>query len=57
MAAHVFILLFMRTRNRHSSCAIVLVAGWLFVALIVGLGPLAIQTSAKGAYFGPSGYW
>jgi len=57
MAAHVFSILFLRRGTRYVTCVIVLVVGWLFVALIVSIGPLAIQKQGKGSYFGPSGYW
>jgi len=56
MAAHVFILLFLRRGTRHVTCVVVLVAGWSFVGLIIGIG-FAVQRQAKGSYFGPSGYW
>ncbi|KAH9949711.1 hypothetical protein B0H21DRAFT_688018 [Amylocystis lapponica] len=57
MAVHVFLLLFLRRGTRDITCAITLAIGWLTIALIVCIGPLAVQTEAKGTYFGPSGYW
>jgi len=34
-----------------------LVVGWFFVLFVIMIGPLAIQNSEKGPYFGVSGLW
>ncbi|KAJ3559165.1 hypothetical protein NM688_g503 [Phlebia brevispora] len=57
LSFHVFKILFMRSKPSVVVQCIVLVGGWLAVAVIVMIGPLAVQTEAKGRYFGPSGYW
>ncbi|KAH9949694.1 hypothetical protein B0H21DRAFT_875451 [Amylocystis lapponica] len=57
MAVHVFLLVFLRLDTRHITCAVALAIGWLSIVLIACIGPLVIQTEAKGPYFGPSGYW
>ncbi|KAI0937517.1 hypothetical protein AcW1_001625 [Taiwanofungus camphoratus] len=57
LSLHVFMLLFLRWRSTKLLCHIILVLGWLLVALVPGIGPLAIQTAERGPYFGPSGYW
>ena len=36
---------------------VLLGAGWFLVAFVVAIGPTAIQTHARGAYFGPTGFW
>ena len=36
---------------------VLLGAGWFLVAFVVAIGPLAIETSGRGSYFGPSGFW
>lgn len=36
---------------------VTIVVGWTAVVFVIIIGPLAIQTSEKGPYFGISGYW
>ncbi|KAI0685755.1 hypothetical protein BC835DRAFT_1420945 [Cytidiella melzeri] len=57
IAVCVFRLMFLRTATSMAVNYLVFAFGWLLVAFIVAIGPLAIQTPTKGAYFGPSGYW
>ncbi|KAI0342334.1 hypothetical protein BDW22DRAFT_1357663 [Trametopsis cervina] len=53
----VFRLMFLRAPLTMVYHYIILCFGWLVIAVIVAVGPLAVQSEAKGAYFGPSGYW
>jgi len=57
LSLHAFHLLFLRKRLWNGSKWLILVLGWCFIALIVTIGPLAIQKKTLGPYFGPSGYW
>lgn len=57
IAVCVFRLMFLRTPSSPLLNYCVLVLGWVIVVFIVAIGPLAIQSPDKGAYFGPSGYW
>ncbi|CCM00777.1 uncharacterized protein FIBRA_02819 [Fibroporia radiculosa] len=57
LSLHIFMLLFLRRSMSTAICVIVVALGWSLVVIVVIVGPLAIQTSAKGDYFGPSGYW
>jgi hypothetical protein len=57
LALHAFRLLFLRTRGSTRSKWLILVMGWLFIVFVVAIGPLAIQTDARGPYFGPAGFW
>jgi hypothetical protein len=49
--------MFLRTQSSLLVNYIIFVFGWLVIIIVVAIGPLAIQSPAKGAYFGPSGYW
>lgn len=57
LALHAFRLLFLRSRVTRQISWLALTLGWFFVAIIVSIGPLALQTEDRGPYFGPSGYW
>ncbi|TBU23649.1 hypothetical protein BD311DRAFT_703548 [Dichomitus squalens] len=58
LALHVFMLLFKRRVALTAVLSWVLLGvGWFLVAFVVAIGPLAIQTRARGSYFGPSGFW
>jgi len=57
LAGHLFNLLFLRWKTTFRGLLLTLVGGWFSVALIVAIGPLAIQKNNLGPYFGPSGYW
>ncbi|KAK7059797.1 Git3 domain-containing protein [Favolaschia claudopus] len=54
---HLFNLLFLRLKTTKVGFWCTLVIGWIFVALIVGIGPAALQTRSKGPYFGVTGAW
>ncbi|KAI0089488.1 hypothetical protein BDY19DRAFT_984970 [Irpex rosettiformis] len=57
IAVCVFGLMFLRAPSSQlvNRCAFAL--GWFVVVFVVAIGPLAIQLSGRGVYFGPSGYW
>ncbi|KAI0264745.1 hypothetical protein BC834DRAFT_882401 [Gloeopeniophorella convolvens] len=57
LALHAFRLLFLRAHVSRRGKWLTLALGWAFVALVVGLGPLALQHKDRGPYFGPSGFW
>jgi hypothetical protein len=57
LALHLFNLLFLRMKSTNVGFWYTIAGGWSFVVLIVVIGPTAIQTSAKGPYFGISGAW
>ncbi|KAJ7306820.1 hypothetical protein DFH08DRAFT_901843 [Mycena albidolilacea] len=57
LALHLFNLLFLRMKSTNVGFWCTIAGGWSFVVLIVVIGPTAIQTSAKGPYFGISGAW
>lgn len=57
LAAHIFNLLFLRWKCTLRALLITLLGGWLSIALVVSIGPLAVQKQNLGPYFGPSGYW
>ena len=58
LSLHVFMLLFVRRLTISAlHCWILLAAGWFLVAFDVAIGPTAIETAARGPYFGPTGYW
>ncbi|KAI0315570.1 hypothetical protein OF83DRAFT_1173684 [Amylostereum chailletii] len=57
LALHAFNLLFLRRPSTKLGNRLTLGIGWAAVALVVVLGPAALQTPAKGPYFGPSGFW
>ena len=58
LSLHVFMVLFKRHMALNALMSWVLLgAGWFLVAFVVAIGPLAIETSGRGSYFGPSGFW
>ncbi|CDO73695.1 hypothetical protein BN946_scf185015.g23 [Trametes cinnabarina] len=57
LSLHVFILLFFRASVSRTLCWALLSFGWFWVFFIVVIGPTAIESPAKGPYFGPTGYW
>ena len=57
IALHLFNLLFLRLPTTKLGLAATLCFGWAFVATIVSVGPVMIQTPEKGPYFGISGNW
>jgi hypothetical protein len=36
---------------------VIFILGWLVIVIVVAIGPPAIQSLAKGTYFGPLGHW
>ncbi|KAJ7054401.1 hypothetical protein C8F01DRAFT_489397 [Mycena amicta] len=57
IAVHIFNLLFLRYETSRIASWGILGFGWSFTAIMVLLGPAAIQTEAKGPFFGISGEW
>ncbi|KAM5531402.1 hypothetical protein V8D89_014926 [Ganoderma adspersum] len=58
LSLHVFMLLFKRRMALNALMSWVLLGvGWFLVAFVVAIGPLAIETTGRGSYFGPSGFW
>lgn len=57
LSVHVFMLLFLRKGMTDAVCTAIVTVGWVLVGVVVSVGPLAIQTAARGDYFGVSGYW
>ncbi|KAJ7484274.1 hypothetical protein FB451DRAFT_1392840 [Mycena latifolia] len=57
LALHLFNLLFLRLRTPDVGFWCTIAGGWAAVVFIVVIGPIAIQTPAKGPYFGISGAW
>jgi len=57
LAGHIFNLLFLRWKCTLRGLLITLLGGWFSIAIIVSIGPLAVQKQSLGPYFGPSGYW
>ncbi|KAH9000815.1 hypothetical protein EDB86DRAFT_3074815 [Lactarius hatsudake] len=55
LALHAFRLLFLRTRVARRIKWLALALGWLFVTIIVSIGPLALQRKDRGPYFGLRG--
>jgi hypothetical protein len=54
---HLFKLLFLRTAPTKLAFWLTSVGGWSIVAIVVIVGPTAIQTAERGPYFGISGPW
>ncbi|KAJ7336386.1 hypothetical protein DFH08DRAFT_706558 [Mycena albidolilacea] len=54
---HLFNLLFLRYKTPKIISTGTIVFGWSLVFTLVFLGPVAIQTVARGHYFGISGLW
>ena len=58
LSLHVFMLLFVRRLTLSAlHCWVLLISGWFLVAFVVAIGPTAIQSPARGSYFGPTGFW
>ncbi|KAJ7655328.1 hypothetical protein B0H17DRAFT_1163434 [Mycena rosella] len=57
LALHLFNLLFLRLQSTKFGFWCTIAGGWAVVVLIVVIGPAAIQTPAKGPYYGVSGAW
>ncbi|KAJ6469357.1 hypothetical protein C8R45DRAFT_1105223 [Mycena sanguinolenta] len=57
LALHLFNVLFLRLQSTKTGFWCTIVGGWLFVILLVIIGPTAIQTPSRGLYFGISGNW
>ncbi|KAJ7048588.1 hypothetical protein C8F01DRAFT_995368 [Mycena amicta] len=57
ISLHLFNLLFLRYQTTAAICWAIIAFGWSFVFTFVFLGPVAIQTEARGHYFGISGLW
>lgn len=57
IALHTFNLLFRRVNMTARVQWLTVAIGWAAVAFVIIIGPAAIQTPAKGPYFGVSGYW
>ncbi|KAG8695742.1 hypothetical protein FRC12_012113 [Ceratobasidium sp. 428] len=57
IAIHTFRLLFFSSHTSHMLCFTTLAIVWSGIITIVVVGPTVIQSSAKGDYFGISGYW
>jgi len=57
IAVHLFNLLFLRWKSTSIGLFITLIVGWDAIAVIIFIGAGVIQTSAKGPYFGVSGFW
>ncbi|KAJ6590547.1 hypothetical protein DFH09DRAFT_207234 [Mycena vulgaris] len=56
ISLHLFNLLFLRYKTPKLISWGVVVFGWSFIFTIVFLGPVAIQTAARGHYFGIAGH-
>ncbi|KIY50210.1 hypothetical protein FISHEDRAFT_57555 [Fistulina hepatica ATCC 64428] len=56
ISLHLFNLLFLRTTCHQIWMWFTLVVGWLVVAILVLLGPAAIEKPSKGSFYGVSGY-
>ncbi|KAJ6631178.1 hypothetical protein B0H10DRAFT_711186 [Mycena sp. CBHHK59/15] len=57
ISAHLFNLLFLRFRTSALMSWMFVAFNWSFIFTLVFLGPVAIQTTARGHYFGISGMW
>ncbi|KAF7300723.1 hypothetical protein HMN09_00958100 [Mycena chlorophos] len=57
ISAHLFNLMFLRRETPRAVAWAAIAFGWSSVFLIVFIGPVAIQTEARGHYFGISGLW
>ena len=57
LSLHIFSVLFLRLKPSSAGRYIVVIVGWLAIATVVAVGPLAIQDKSRGDYFGPSGFW
>lgn len=57
LSVYVFVILFLRYKSSPAVRYTTLGGGWIFIIVIVLVGPTMIQTDAQSPYFGPSGYW
>ncbi|KIK70177.1 hypothetical protein GYMLUDRAFT_34662 [Collybiopsis luxurians FD-317 M1] len=57
LSIHLFNLLFLRSASTKLVFWATIVFGWSIIAMVVILGPAALQTNDKGPYFGISGPW
>ncbi|KAJ7863733.1 hypothetical protein B0H14DRAFT_2737148 [Mycena olivaceomarginata] len=57
LAVHLFNLLFLRQKSTEAGFWCTIVGGWSLVIFVVVIGPTAVETTAKGPYFGISGAW
>ncbi|KAH9835192.1 uncharacterized protein C8Q71DRAFT_858846 [Rhodofomes roseus] len=57
LSVHVFMLLFLRKNMSNTTCTVLVIGGWSFIIFVPVIGVTAVQTEARGPYFGPSGYW
>ncbi|KAK7038876.1 hypothetical protein VNI00_010508 [Paramarasmius palmivorus] len=57
ISLHLFNILFMRSSVTRVGLWLTLLGGWLCVAVIVFIGPAAVENPEKGPYFGISGRW
>ncbi|KAF8513350.1 hypothetical protein BU17DRAFT_6728, partial [Hysterangium stoloniferum] len=57
IASYTFSLIFLKLRIPYWVFWTTILGGWGLVGFIVLLGPTAIQTVAKGPFWGVSGYW
>nr|GAT54826.1 predicted protein [Mycena chlorophos] len=57
IAVHVWNLLFMRYQTSMRVALGIVLFGWCFTTVVVLLGPTAVQTEAKGPFFGIDGEW
>ncbi|KAJ7599278.1 hypothetical protein C8J56DRAFT_916302 [Mycena floridula] len=57
ISVHLFYLLFMRRSISTPRYIAILITGFFFIIFVVVIGPLSIQSPAKGPYFGISGDW
>ncbi|CAE6480719.1 unnamed protein product [Rhizoctonia solani] len=57
IAIHTFRLLFFNAHTSDAACLATLVVVWGGIITTVAVGPMVIQTTSKGDYFGVAGYW
>ncbi|KAF8522639.1 hypothetical protein BU17DRAFT_86929 [Hysterangium stoloniferum] len=57
IALHTFFLLFLRLRISNSVFSFILGGAWALIGFIVMIGPVIIQNSARGPFWGISVYW
>ncbi|KIJ43393.1 hypothetical protein M422DRAFT_145125, partial [Sphaerobolus stellatus SS14] len=57
IAFHTFSLLFLRRPISRKLSCITFFAVWIFLGIIIMLGPVIIENNKKGPFWGVSGYW
>jgi len=57
IAIHTFCVIFLECRPRDAVLYSTLILGWTIIGVVVVIGPAAIETPARGPYFGVSGLW